>query len=148
MTCGYLHNMDFTRKALDGSVSGMKLNYSLLFKYDNFFQKLAEKGYFGAKSHGHHNEEHKPIVGKQHLALGAEYTYLFNKNPYINSVTGKVLVSDSAIRFHKNYAFKRCGDLFNSLNVAVKFNVLFIIFFIFFIFILFFILVFICLILF
>lgn len=130
MTCGYLHNMDFTKKALDGTVHGLKFNYSLLYKYDNFFNKIDEKGFFGSKSQGHH-EEKKALVAKQHVSLGAEYTYLFNKNPYLNSVTGKVLVTDSAIRFHKNYAFKRHGDLFNSINLAVKFNVNFFIFFIF-----------------
>lgn len=121
MTFGYLHNMDFTKKASDGTVHGLKFNYSLLYKHDDFFEKLSQKGYFLAEYLAH--KKTKEVEGKQHLALGAEYTYLFDKNPYINSVTGKVMVTKSAVRFHKNYAFKKCGDLFNSVNLAVKFNV-------------------------
>jgi len=122
MCCGYSHNIDFTRKALDGTINGLKLNYSFLYKYDNFFQKLSEKWYFDANSQ-QQNEKQKPVVGKDFLALGGEYSYFFNSNPIINSVNGKVLVTCSSIRLHKSYAFNRCGDLFNSLNVAVKFNV-------------------------
>lgn len=129
MTCGYLHNMDFTEKSLDGTVHGLKFNYSLLYKYDNFFQKLNEKGYFGTRQQGHH-EVLKQVDGKQHVSLGGEYTYLFNKNELINSVTGKVLVTDSALRVHKNWSFKKYGDLFNSFNFGVKFNVIFIFIFI------------------
>lgn len=116
--------MDFTKKDIDGNVSGLKINYSLFYKYDNFFQKIESLNLFGHSHHGHDTTK-KPHEGKSHLSLGSEYIYLLKKNPYLTSITGKVLVSENAIRFHKNYSFKKWGDYFNSLNLAMKFNVIF-----------------------
>lgn len=115
--------MDLTNRDLDGTVYGLKINYSLFYKYENFLNKLKSCNYLRGCVSEAPTEKGSHVEGKEHLSLGSEYIYLFNKNDYINSCTAKVMVSDSSVRLHKNYAFKRFGDYFNSLNLAVKFSV-------------------------
>ena len=115
--------MDLTKRDVDGTIYGLKINYSLFYKYENFLNKLKSCNYLRGWTCAGPTDKDSHVEGKEHLSLGSEYIYLFNKNDYITSCTAKVMVSDSAVRLHKNYAFKRCGDYFNSLNLAVKLSV-------------------------
>jgi len=124
--------MDLTEKAADGSISGFKINYSAFYKVENISNKIPSQlldNIMAKLVLGDHNkkEEKKDEskVAKNHYSLGGEFIYLFGKNPYLTSATGKVMITNNAVRFHKNFLFKKCGDLFNSMNLAVKFNVIY-----------------------
>lgn len=122
LNLGFLHNMDFTKLNMEGSIYGLRANYSLFYKYEDFIHLLKKENII--KKGDHYNQNvNAPLVGKEFLTLGSEFTYLFDKNDYLHSCTSKVLISDSAIRLHKNLLFKKFGDFFNYLNVSLKFNV-------------------------
>jgi hypothetical protein len=113
-----------TKKTDDGFIKGLKINYSVFYKYDNFFNMLISRKLFNFGENEHNDIKNEKIVGKEHLSLGSEFIYLFDKNEFITSATGKLMVTNNDVRFHKNLLFKKCGDLFNSLNLAIKFNVI------------------------
>jgi hypothetical protein len=124
LNLGYLHNMDFTKRSPDGTIYGLRANYSLFYKYEDFItwlkkEKIISKG----DNHPGAQNVSSPLAGKECLSLGSEFIYLFDKNDYLYSCTAKVLVTDTAIRIHKNLLFKKWGDYYNYLNVAFKFNV-------------------------
>jgi len=138
LNLGYLHNMDFTKRDIDGTIYGLKINYSLFYKYDDFVNLLKSENLI--KKQEHHQQKINldnikdkdnittpikatPITSKENLTLGSEFIYLFYKNDYLYSCTGKMMLSDAAIRFHKNILFKNWGDYFKYLDLAFKFNV-------------------------
>lgn len=126
LNLGYLHNMDFTKRNLDGTVFGLRANYSIFYKYEDFISWLKRENIISDNKPTHTAQGANPtapLVGKEFLSLGSEFIYLFDKNDYLHSCTAKVLVTDSAVRLHKNLLFKKWGEYFNYLSVAFKFNV-------------------------
>lgn len=118
--------MDFTKRNPDGTIYGLRANYSVFYKYEDFISLLKKEKVISdntPKTAQGAKPETTASVGKESLSLGSELIYLFDKNDYLYSCTAKILVTDSALRFHKSLLFKKWGDYFNYLNVAFKFNV-------------------------
>lgn len=113
-----MHNLDFTKKNKRKEIYGLKINYSLFYKYDDFINEL-RSGFILTKGV---NAENK-LKSKEHLFLGIEFIYFMKNNPYMSSVTCKTLFCKNAIKLHKNYSFKKYCDFYDRLDLAVNLSV-------------------------
>lgn len=116
---GYKHDMDFE--------NGWKVNYALLYKYDNFLNKLRSCNYLFDRT-----AQYQKVEGTENLTFGTELNYKFKNCDYLNSVTGKYVVNQQGLKVAKVAKFKGYGDLFDGFNFHFKANVNFFLFFFFF----------------
>jgi len=98
--------------------NGWKLNYSIFYKYDNFVNKLRSCNYLFDR-----DTPYVKVEGKENLTFGTEMSYKFKENDFLNSVSGKYVLTEQGLKLHKTANFKGYGDLFESLNFSWKANV-------------------------
>ena len=100
--------------------NGLKVNYSLFYKYDNFLNKLRSCSYLFNKS-----IPYTRVDGKENLTFGTQFSYKLKDNTVLNSVGMKYVLNEQGLKVNQTVNLKGFRDVFDNANVSLKANVIF-----------------------